>query len=222
MERIYPILWTVNIYLNGMAEKMPIIPKPPKAKTQPKRIQQPLTLEELAHLIEKTPAEKRVLLLLMSDAGLRMTEALTLKVNDIDETGGRITVRGKGGKIVVYPILTDRLQETIETAKGKADKSGYLVINPKTGEPFGSIKTLLRLASRRAGITKHVTHHTLRHTFSTLLLESGISTEARRKLMRHSSLAATEHYTHTSPAYLEKEAGGFSRLVNASESLKVK
>lgn len=201
------------MHVNGMAEKMPIIPKPPKAKTQPRNVQQPLTLDELAQLVDKTPKDKQVLILLMSDAGLRMTEALQLKTSEIDETGGRLTVRGKGGKVVVYPILTNRLREALSTAKATS-KSDYLIINPKTNKPLGSIKTLLRLASNRAGITKHVTHHTLRHTYSTLLMESGITTEVRRLLMRHSTLQATEKYTHVSPGYMQKQAEGFSTLIN--------
>ena len=150
----------------------------------------------------------------MSDAGLRMSEALNLKVSEIDEPGGRITVRGKGGKVVVYPILTDRLKTAIKVQMEKSEGE-WLTVNAKTDKPFGSIKTLLRLASKRAGITKHVTHHTLRHTFSVMLQESGVSTEVRRLLMRHSSLAATEHYTHVSPGYISNQAGAFSNMVNA-------
>jgi len=203
------------MHVNGMADKMPVIPKPPKAKTQPQKVQQPLTINELALLIEKTPDDKKVLILLMSDAGLRMSEALNLKVADIDEAGGRITVRGKGGKVLVYPILTDRLKTAIKQQLKKSDAE-WLTVNAKTDKPLGSIKTLLRLASKRAGITKHVTHHTLRHTFSVLLQESGVSTEVRRLLMRHSSLAATEHYTHVSPGYMSNQAGAFSNLVNGN------
>lgn len=209
------------MHLNGMADKMPLIPKPPKAKTQPQRLQQPLTMEEMNRLLDEIPGTKKVLVLLYSDAGLRRNEALNLKLEEIDEAGGRITIRGKGGKVVVYPILTNRLQAAIEDAK-KESEGDWLTVNPDTGLPYQSIKTLLKLASKRAGITKNVTHHTLRHTFSTLLMESGISTEVRRLLMRHSTLSATEHYTHVSPGFMQSQAGAFSDMVNTSESLKVK
>ncbi len=201
------------LHVNGMAEKMPPIPKPPKAKTRPQRVQQPLTLDELSRLVDATPGDKKALILLMSDAGLRCQEALQLKKSEIDTPGARLVVHGKGGKVLVYPLLTERLQAALISAMENAS-SEYLIINHKTGAPIKSIKTLLRLASKRAGITKHVTHHTLRHTFSTLLMECGISTEARRLLMRHSSLSATEHYTHASPAYLQLQGANFSTLVN--------
>ncbi len=204
------------MHLNGMADKMPVIPKPPKAKTKPKRVQTPLTMDELQRLLNAIPDDKKVLALLYSDAGLRRNEALNLKVEDVDLPGGRITVRGKGAKVVVYPILTERLQKALAEAMGKVDGE-WLKINPDTDLPYQSIKTLLKLASKRAGITKNVTHHTLRHTFSTLLMESGISTEVRRLLMRHSTLSATEHYTHVSPGFMQSQAGAFSDMINAEK-----
>lgn len=96
------------LHLIGIATKIPAIPKPPKAKTRPKRVQQPLTLDELSRLATETPADKRHLILLMSDAGLRCDEALLLKSGEVDLIGGRMTVHGKGGKVIVYPILTER------------------------------------------------------------------------------------------------------------------
>ena len=146
---------------------------------------------------------------------------MNLKVEDVDLPGGRITVRRKGSKVVLYPILTERLQKALEEDMGKVEGE-WLKINPDTDLPYQSIKTLLKLASKRAGITKNVTHHTLRHTFSTLLMESGISTEVGRLLMRHSTLSATEHYTHVSPGFMQSQAGAFSDMINSpSESLKV-
>jgi site-specific recombinase XerD len=206
------------LHLVGMAEKIPVIPKPPKAKTQPKRQTQPLTLDELNRLLAATPEEKRVLLLLMSDAGLRCDETLTLKTADINLTGGRMTVRGKGGKVVVYPILTERLSAALSASLGEE----YLTLNSKTGKPFESIKTLLNLAAKRAGITKPVTHHVLRHTFSNLLMECGIATEVRQLLMRHSSLSTTQKYTRVSAGFLTSQSGNFTDMVKgASESLKI-
>jgi integrase/recombinase XerD len=209
------------MHVNGMADKMPVIPKPPKAKTRPQRVQSPLTMDELQRLLNAIPDDKKVLALLYSDAGLRRNEALNLRVEDVDLPGCRITVRGKGSKVVVYPILTERLQKALEEDMEKT-AGEWLKVNPDTDLPYQSIKTLLKLASKRAGITKNVTHHTLRHTFSTLLMESGISTEVRRLLMRHSTLSATEHYTHVSPGFMQSQAGAYADMVNTSESLKVK
>lgn len=202
------------MHKNGKAEKLVVIDKPPKAKTRPKRITLPLTLEEVNRLIEQIPAEKKTLVLLMTDCGLRQRESLYLKRADVDLAGWRIIVRGKGGKVVVYPIMTNRLHETLTASSSVKNDTEWLVINPKTQKPYDRIKTLLTLAAKRAGIVKHITHHTLRHSYSTILMESGISTEARQKLMRHSDLATTELYTHISPEWLEKQAGSFANTVN--------
>lgn len=149
----------------------------------------------------------------MSDAGLRMTESLNICCQDIDLASGRILIKGKGNKQVMYPILTRRLYEALEREKGERI-TGWLVINPDTDKPYGSIKTLFRLAAKRAGIQKPVTHHVLRHTYSTVLMELEIPAEVRQKLMRHSTLSATEHYTHVSPEWMEKQAGKFSSMVD--------
>lgn len=198
---------------NGLCEAIKEIEKPPQAKCQPQKIMHPLTLNELSSFILQLPPDRQALALLMSDAGLRMSEALNMKCEDIDLAGGRVTVYGKGNKQVLYPILTKRLFDALEREKkGRAD--GWLVVNQDTGQPYQSLKTLFRLAAKRAGILKPVTHHVLRHTYSTLLMELEIPTEVRQRLMRHSTLSATEHYTHASPEWMEKQAGKFSSMID--------
>lgn len=205
---------------NGFATVINEIQRPPQAKCKPQKQLQPLTIEELSLFLEQLPPDRQALAMLMSDAGLRMSEALNMRCEDIDLAGGRVMVRGKGNKQINYPILTKRLFEALEREKrGRA--TGWLVANPTTitenpatAKPYGSLKTLFRLAARRAGITKPVTHHILRHTYSTLLMQLEIPAEVRQKLMRHSTLAATEHYTHVSPEWMEQQAGRFAKLID--------
>lgn len=205
---------------NGLAQEIRDIEKPSNAKCQPQRIMQPLTLEELSRFIEQLPPDRQALALLMSDAGLRMSEALNMRCQDIDLAGGRVAVRGKGNKQLLYPVLTRRLFDALEREKrGRA--TGWLVVNPDTvidepesAKPYQSLKTLFRLAAKRAGIQKPVTHHVLRHTYSVLLMQLEIPAEVRQRLMRHSTLAATEHYTHVSPEWMEKQAGRFSDMID--------
>jgi integrase len=205
---------------NGFATELPEIIKPPQAKCAPQAIKQPLTLDELSAFLRQLPPDRQALAMLMSDAGLRMSEALNMRCEDVDLAGGRVTVRGKGNKQTQYPILTRRLLDALEREK-RGRVSGWLVVNPSTttqgpesAVPYQSLKTLFRLAAKRAGITKPITHHILRHTYSTLLMELEIPAEVRRQLMRHSTLAATEHYTHISPEWMEKQAGRFSSLID--------
>lgn len=211
------------MFLNGLSTVRVDIPKPPRAKTRPTKRILPLTLGELSRFIRELPEDRRTLALLMSDAGLRCQEALRITCEQIDLPGKKIIINGKGGKVLVYPVLTKRLFDALEASKA-GRPAGWLVVNPATGEaprseaePYKSLKTLFRLAAARAGILKHVTHHVIRHTYSTLLMEIGIPAEARMMLMRHSSLTTTEHYTHTSPEWLEKQADRFSSLIDGHE-----
>lgn len=198
----------------GFATEIREIQRPPQTKCKPKKIMQPLTLDELKRFLAELPPDRQSLALLMSDAGLRMSEALNMKCSDVDLAAGRVVVHGKGDKNDLYPILTKRLFDALEREKrGRAD--GWLVVNPDTSEPYGSLKTLFRLAAKRAGIVKPVTHHVLRHTYSTLLMELEIPTEVRQRLMRHSTLSATEHYTHVSPEWMERQAGRFADLIDS-------
>jgi len=198
---------------NGFAQEIREIDRPPSAKCKPQKIIQPLTIDELSRFTLQLPPDRQALALLMSDAGLRMKEALPICCQDIDLASGRVLIKGKGNKQVMYPILTRRLFEALEREKGDRT-TGWLVVNPDTDKPYGSIKTLFRLAAKRAGIQKPVTHHVLRHTYSTVLMELEIPAEVRQKLMRHSTLSATEHYTHVSPEWMEKQAGKFSTMVD--------
>ena len=205
---------------NGLALEVREIVKPPQAKCAPQKIMQPLTLDELSRFILQLPPDRQALAMLMSDAGLRMSEALNMRCEDIDLAGGRVMVRGKGNKQMLYPILTKRLFDALEREK-RGRVSGWLVVtpdtvteDPKTAKPYQSLKTLFRLAAKRAGITKSVTHHVLRHTYSVLLMELEIPAEVRQRLMRHSTLAATQHYTHVSPEWMEKQAGRFSDMID--------
>lgn len=201
----------------GFASEIREIQRPPQAKCKPKKVIHPLTIEELSNFLDQLPPDRQAMALLMCDAGLRVTEALTMRCEDIDLPGGRVVVRGKGNKQLLYPILTRRLFDALKREK-KERYSGWLVVNPETTTPYKSLKTLFRLAACRANIQKPVTHHVLRHTYSVLLMQLEIPSEVRQRLMRHSTLAATEHYTHVSPEWLEGQAGRFSELIDRFEA----
>lgn len=116
---------------NGHTNVDVAIEKPPKSKTRPKTIMHPLTLDELNKLVDQIPADKKSAVLLMSDAGLRKEEALSIKKSNVDLAGWRIIVSGKGGKVLVCPILTKRLHTALTNAC--KSKSEYITAN-ESGE----------------------------------------------------------------------------------------
>ena len=153
----------------------------------------------------------RALLELAYGAGLRVSEWITLGVRDLMLEDGLVRVFGKGSKERLVPIgrsaiaaLAVYLREQrprLEKGEGK----GILFLNAR-GKPLtrmGAWK-ILRGYVDRAGITKHVSPHTLRHSFATHLLEGGADLRAVQEMLGHVDIATTQIYTHVDREYLRQ------------------
>ena len=151
----------------------------------------------------------RALLELAYGAGLRVSEWITLGVRDLMLADGLVRVFGKGSKERLVPIglsaigavavYTRELRPRLERGAGK----GVLFLNAR-GEPLtrmGAWK-ILRKHVERAGITKHVSPHTLRHSFATHLLEGGADLRAVQEMLGHADISTTQIYTHVDREYL--------------------
>ncbi len=151
----------------------------------------------------------RAMLELAYGAGLRVSEWITLGVKDAMLDQGLVRVFGKGSKERLVPIgrraigavavYLRELRPRLERGAGK----GILLLNAR-GNPLtrmGAWK-LLRKYVERAGITKRVTPHTLRHTFATHLLEHGADLRAVQEMLGHADISTTQIYTHVDRAYL--------------------
>lgn len=165
---------------------------------------------EVEKMIAAIEPQYRLPLLLMYDAGLRRDEALSLKVEDVQLKAGLLMVLGKGNKERIVPITTDRLRDELKKAV-KERKTGYLSVNPKTKEPWYSIRKALMRAATAAGIEGRVYHHLLRHSFGTHSLEAGVNLRALQGFMGHSTSQVTETYTHLLQDYLLTEAQKINR-----------
>lgn len=153
----------------------------------------------LAHL-KGTPHETLVRLMLWG--GLRRTEACHLRCEDIDLEGGVMYVERKGGQIKSIAILGS-LKEHLAAVKDKRT-SGYLVTNPKTGKPYGNIMKTLRTAGEKAGISKHLYHHLLRHTSGTIMMNGGVQQRAIQTILDHADISTTSIYTHPSAPFIQE------------------
>jgi len=203
----------------------------PKKQTRA-AIQQTHTFDEVQRIIEQTKESKSSgpdrygLTLLMYDAGLRKKEArlLTAERTDlppkpivIDENlapyYGSITVIRKGGKEEKLPILTERLY--LELRERKSHRSrGYLYLNPRTLKPYRDMLFGIKSAAARAGVTKRVTNHLLRHDFATHLHEGGADLRSIQSLLGHQDIQTTMNiYTHLEHAQMAQRAGGFAARV---------
>lgn len=164
-----------------------------------------LSQEEVARIVTVPPHLKsRALLMTIYAAGLRRSEAAHLRVNDIDSARMTITVRqGKGQKdrvVMLSPVLLEILRQYWRHNKPKQ----WLFPGDNPDQPISDndVFAVFHNAVRRAGITKKVSPHSLRHSFATHLLESGIDLRTIQILLGHRSLKTTARYLHVSQQHM--------------------
>jgi site-specific recombinase XerD len=157
-----------------------------------------LSLEEIGALLAavRVPRYQAVVMVLYG-AGLRISEALSLEVTDIDGSRGVIRIRhGKGNK-AREAKLSPALYAWLRQYWGRERPPlPYLFGSRKTGKPplDATIRKALARAAKAAWITKHVTPHVLRHSFATHLLEHGTDVRVVGVLLGHASLQTTARY----------------------------
>lgn len=173
----------------------------------PRRLPQVLSREEVKRLLEATESiRERALFELAYGAGLRINEAIHLRVGDID--GSRMMIRihrGKGDKDRYVP-LPEVVLRTLREHYRQERPRDYLFPSPtKPDSPIHSswIQRCFQYAVRRAQIEKRATYHTLRHCFATHQLEAGVNPNTLRVLLGHRSLGTTERYFHVAGDYLK-------------------
>jgi integrase/recombinase XerD len=156
-------------------------------------------------------------MLLMYACGLRITEAATLEITAIDGVNGFIRVIGKGNKERQVPLPQPVLAELRSLWKTHRDKR-WLFPSPRQEGPISRYALWLtfKQAVRAAGVTRRITPHSLRHSYATRLLESGVDIRVAQILLGHARIGTTAIYTHlTEPtraslkAILDKLMTGF-------------
>lgn len=177
---------TKNNYANPLKFKFEEVPYEPPFP------QIPHPEEFRKFLAQITDPVKRAMILLKWTAGLRWKEASRIKWEYIDFTGDIIYLRETKGSKPRLCILAKEVRDILEPMR---KETGYVFINPKTGEPFKSIYTLFRLACKRAGIRK-LRPHLLRHAFCTYTLEATGDLRVVQEMAGHKDISTTMIYTH--------------------------
>lgn len=152
----------------------------------------------------------RAMLELLYATGLRVSELISLKVEDIDFERAYLLTQGKGRKERVVPIgdvALNAVREYLAHARGELLRRGHsnaLFVSPrkKAFSRMGFWK-LLRRHARKAGITKAISPHKLRHSFATHLLEGGADLRAVQAMLGHKDLSTTQLYTHVTKTRLK-------------------
>ncbi len=176
-----------------------------------------LSMEEVDALLEKperdTPRGLRdkALLELLYATGLRVSEIVSLSLNDINLEAGYLIAYGKGSKERVVPVgevaqnlLKGYLRE-VRPQLLKHTQSHYLFFTrggkPMTRQGFWK---LIKKYSRAAGIKKNISPHTLRHSFASHLLERGADLRSVQLMLGHADISSTQIYTHVTTERLKK------------------
>jgi site-specific recombinase XerD len=161
----------------------------------------PCVLErsEVDALFCATPNLKhKAILMLIYSSGIRLAEAVHLKIADIDSKRMMIKIQqGKGGKDR-YTILSSVALEALREYWRKYRPSEWLFTGQKKDQPMSdrSIQQIFKAAKKRAGIVKAASVHTLRHSFATHLLEAGTDIHHIQLLLGHQSIQTTMIYLH--------------------------
>jgi len=168
---------------------------------RPKRLPVVLSGTETAALLGRVRAPKyRMILTSMYAAGLRISEACTLRPEHIDSKRMILRVRGKGDK-ERCTLLSPRLLYGLRDYWRRTQPQGSWLFPGGTRNGHvapATVRAVFRRAVRATGITKAVTPHALRHSFATHLIDAGTDVTVVQACLGHASLQTTEIYTHTS------------------------
>ncbi len=181
----------------------------------PKPLPVVLSLDEVERFFRAIPGCKdRAILMTAYAAGLRVSEVVALQVQDIDSPRMVIRVRQGKGRKDRYVMLAPQLL-TLLRSYFKAVRPRTWLFPGHTWERPVSVRAVQRAcrqAARDAGLSKHVTMHTLRHSFATHLLEAGTDLRTIQVLLGHRSLQTTAIYTHVSAERLRATPSPLERL----------
>ena len=202
-------------FFYGVTLRRDEIPERITYARQPRKLPEVLSAGEVVRFLEAVPSLRtRVALTTAYAAGLRASEAVSLKVANIDS--GRMVIRvqqGKGGKDR-YVMLSAQLLGILRTYWRLARPKDWLFPGRDPANPIevNVLHAACRSACTASGLTKRVTVHTLRHSFATHLLESGTDIRIIQVLLGHSNLSSTARYTHVSSGLIRQTDSPLDRL----------
>ena len=176
-----------------------------------------LSQEEIKKLFtvfnEQNPLELRdkTMFEILYSSGLRISEACSLTLADVDHENQILTILGKGGRqrLVPYGEIGNRLiQEYLASARQeilRKYESLFVFVSKKGGAiSRKSAWRLLKRYMKRAGIDRNITPHTLRHSFATHLIQNKADLRAVQELLGHMDISTTQIYTHLASPELKK------------------
>lgn len=178
---------------------------------KPYKLPNVLSINNVKKIINsQTNLKHKAVLSTIYSCGLRISEAINLKISDIDSTSMTIKVVNSKGRSDRYVMLSENLLEILREYCSVYKPKEYLFNGQKGGKYSArSIQEVFQKSVNAAGINKKVTVHTLRHSFATHLLENGTDIRLIQELLGHRQLSTTQIYTHISPQSIKKVKSPF-------------
>lgn len=180
-----------------------------------------LSDEEICALLDVTTNLKhRAVLMTLYSAGLRISEALHLRPHHIDSARMMILVEDGKGKKDRYVMLSEQLLVTLRRYWVDYRPGHWLFPGQDPSRPItrAAIDNVFTRSRKKAGIGKHASLHSLRHSFATHLLERGVNVRVIQRLLGHRSLRSTEIYTHVAQNYVRETKSPLDDLLPDVES----
>lgn len=181
-------------------------PIPKKAKSLPKSLNEK-EVHDLINSVEwsendsssskHTKMRDKLILSVLYSTGLRVSELIEIKIQDIDFSERTIFIKGKGNKERIVLFDKDTKEEISAYLNFRVKKSEYLLVN-NYGHPLSAryIQMMIKKYAEKAEIKKNVTPHVLRHSYATHLLKRGVDIRIIQQLLGHSSILSTQIYTN--------------------------
>ena len=200
MRSFFKYLKVENVITNN---PMTLISNPKLEKKLPKY----LTINEVEKILnvpdmnDKIGIRDAFILELLYVSGIRVSELVNIKLNDIEESQRRIKILGKGNKerYVLYGSRCSELLKKYISVRSDFLKypNDYLILS-KTGRKINTreIRNIINRIKTKAGISISISPHTFRHTFATHMLNEGADIRAVQELLGHENLSTTTIYTH--------------------------
>ncbi len=172
-----------------------------------KKLPNVLSKEEVQRLLKSVVNPKhRLILMIVYSAGLRVSEAAALKVDDIDYCRRLIIIRQSKGHKDRVTLLSNKVEQLLSEYISLFGPTSWIFPGPQKDKPITSrtIQLIFERACKEAKICRKASVHSLRHSFATHLLESGVDLRYIQELLGHQSSKTTEIYTHVTTSSLNK------------------
>ncbi|MDP8263065.1 MAG: tyrosine recombinase XerC [Candidatus Ancaeobacter aquaticus] len=170
-----------------------------------------LDVNEVTRLIESPDCtdvsglRDRAIMEIFYSSGVRISELVSLDVNNVDFVGEIMKVRGKGKKERLVPIGNTAISILVDYLKKRESQSNAVFLN-KYGDRITvrSVERMLQKYLRKTAIDKNISPHALRHTFATHMLDAGANLRVVQELLGHKNLSTTQIYTHVTAEKMKK------------------